>query len=98
MKRLEGLIALVTGAGAGLGAAICETFAREGAHVYVTDRDEAAASDEKTLHNFLHNSGVEGKDEERPEPSSSDLSSTSEEAGEENRTPDVQLGKLAFYH
>lgn len=35
-------IALVTGAGSGIGAAIAQTFADAGAHVVVTDRDEKA--------------------------------------------------------
>ena len=37
MTRLAGKIAIVTGAGIGIGAAIAERFAREGAHVIVTD-------------------------------------------------------------
>lgn len=43
MGRLENKIAVVTGAAAGIGLAISETFAREGAHVYLTDVDGAAA-------------------------------------------------------
>lgn len=41
--RLDGEIALITGAGAGIGQAIAETFASAGAAVAVTDRDLAAA-------------------------------------------------------
>ncbi len=44
MQRLEGKIALVTGAAAGIGGAIAELFAAEGAAVYVSDVDLAGAT------------------------------------------------------
>ena len=40
MFNLQNKITLITGAGSGIGAAIAETFARAGAFVFVTDRDE----------------------------------------------------------
>lgn len=43
MGRLEGKIAVVTGAGNGIGRATAELFAQEGARVYVTDLDGNAA-------------------------------------------------------
>ena len=42
-SRLAGKITLVTGAGSGLGEATAKRFAAEGAHVFVTDVDAAAA-------------------------------------------------------
>lgn len=42
-QRLEGRTALITGSAAGIGRAIAERFADEGARVVVADRDEAAA-------------------------------------------------------
>lgn len=43
MQRLSGKVAIVTGAGAGIGLAIARLFADEGAHVWVTDVDGTAA-------------------------------------------------------
>ena len=41
--RLQKTVAIVTGGGSGMGAAIAETYAREGAHVAVVDIDSDAA-------------------------------------------------------
>jgi NAD(P)-dependent dehydrogenase (short-subunit alcohol dehydrogenase family) len=43
-RMLEGRVLLVTGGGAGIGAAACHVFARHGARLLVADLDEAAAT------------------------------------------------------
>lgn len=43
MFRLDGKIALITGAGSGIGEAIARAFAGQGAVVWIVDRDGAAA-------------------------------------------------------
>jgi NAD(P)-dependent dehydrogenase (short-subunit alcohol dehydrogenase family) len=45
MFRLDGKIAVVTGAGSGIGAAIAKVFARQGAYVFVMERDEHAGAE-----------------------------------------------------
>ena len=42
MKRFENKTVIVTGGSGGIGAAICERFAREGAHVIATSRCDSA--------------------------------------------------------
>ena len=55
MFSLEGKVALVTGAGSGIGASIAATFAAAGAHVFVADRDEAAGRDTvASIHKAAH--------------------------------------------
>ncbi|WP_102107411.1 SDR family oxidoreductase [Oceaniglobus roseus] len=45
MSRLNDKTCIVTGGGRGIGAAIARAFAREGATVVVTDKDEGSAAD-----------------------------------------------------
>lgn len=45
MFRLDGKLAVVTGAGSGIGRAIASTFAAQGARVFVLDRDQRAGDD-----------------------------------------------------
>lgn len=55
MARLNGKIAIVTGAGIGIGQAIAKRFGSEGAHVWVTDIDGTTA--EATAHQIKADGG-----------------------------------------
>jgi cyclopentanol dehydrogenase len=56
MARLSGKIAIVTGSGGGIGAAIAHRFAKEGAHVWVTDINGETA--EETVRNIKAEGGA----------------------------------------
>ena len=53
-KSLEGQLALVTGASRGIGAAIAEALAREGAHVVLTARTAAGLEE---VEDRIHGAG-----------------------------------------
>jgi 2-keto-3-deoxy-L-fuconate dehydrogenase len=55
MFDLSHKIALVTGAGSGIGAAIADTFAKAHAHVFVTDLNEETAAE--TASRIVHQGG-----------------------------------------
>jgi NAD(P)-dependent dehydrogenase (short-subunit alcohol dehydrogenase family) len=56
MGRLEGKIAVVTGSGGGIGRAIAQRFAAEGAHVWVTDINGETA--EETVRSIKASGGL----------------------------------------
>ena len=64
MKDLAGKVAVITGAGGGIGLATARRFAEEGAVVYITDRDGPGAEKVAALRRrqapLLGHAGVEG--------------------------------------
>ena len=48
MGRVAGKVALIAGAGGGIGGAAAEALAREGAAVFCTDRDGAAENSRRS--------------------------------------------------
>ncbi len=56
MKRLEGKIAVITAAGAGIGRCTAQRFSEEGACVWATDIDEAALASLKEAYPSINTS------------------------------------------
>src|SRR5215204_4759473 len=56
--RLEGKVALITGAGSGIGRATAELFAREGAKVAVVDLSQAAVEEWGRIDVLYNNAGI----------------------------------------
>lgn len=56
MFRLDTKTAVVTGGGKGIGQAISQVFARQGARVYILDVDEKSAAD--TIHHIQESGGT----------------------------------------
>ena len=74
MTRLQGRTALITGAGAGIGRAVAERFAREGARVVIADRDaDAAASVAEQIGDAARPAVVDISDEASVEAAYADL-------------------------
>ena len=48
-ERFQGKVVLITGAGGGIGNAVVEQFASEGARIVVTDRNEECMADLKSI-------------------------------------------------
>lgn len=56
MFRLDDKVAVITGAGSGIGAAIAKTFAQQGAHVQILDRDRE--NGESVVHEIQSKGGT----------------------------------------
>lgn len=57
LERFKDLVAVVTGGGNGIGAAVCRRLSSEGARVVVADTDKAAA--ERTAKRLKHGLAVQ---------------------------------------
>lgn len=56
MFQLQQKVAVITGGGSGIGRAIAQLFAQQGAIVYIFDIDEKGA--QQTIHNITHVNGI----------------------------------------
>lgn len=94
MKRLEGKVAIVTGAGRGLGRVFCEGLAREGAKILATDKDMGGLAETVTK---IKEAGSEGEPLQIDVTSSEQTERMAKFAKDRFGRIDVLINNAAFY-
>lgn len=99
MQRLEGRVALVTGASSGIGNAVASAFAREGADIVVADIRREPKLDETTpVFEKLDDAGADSRFVETDVSDQSDAEAAVEAAVEEFGGLDVLVNNAGIYY